>query len=265
MFATVLFAGQQSRPQPRLWVLQQPGEAVEYDFNTFEQLRSVPVPAAVMDAPRRLSINQHGQMLAALPDNRIWMWDGKSGRTFNSGASRSEVLDVSVFVTEVSPSWFLGSGGTHLYVGENTFRKVLNPDVELYTFTRFRVWRTDLSGQQRELIDDDEFLQCHCETGVCADTCPQGMLSTRGGIVDDSVIVVTDWTPGLRQPQFHRSFSYRKTTEGWSESEAHEPVDFKVPYSFSVQNGRLTIEDGPSRRETPIRVRTAADALVVLP
>ncbi len=264
--------GQTGEPA-RLWAIQPPDEVVEYDLTTFAMIRTVKIPPLAVAEPRRLTINHRGQILAQLEDT-VWLWDaGKPVRTFSAGASRSEVLDVSVTVAEVSPSWLLSGDGTNLFVARNIFRRVLNASVDHYAFTRFQVLRTDLSGKEIETIVDDEFRQCECATGVCSDTCPQGLVSAPGRVIDDSFLV-THWIPGLREPEFQESSLFRKTGSIWSDSPLPQPIrslgDLAAairPVStptLLVENGRLTIvEVTPNRRrQTPIRVRSSADAFL---
>lgn len=265
--------GQTGEPA-RLWAIQPPDEVVEYDLTTFAMIRTVKIPPLAVAEPRRLTINRRGQILAQLEDT-VWLWDaGKPVRTFSTGASLSEELDVSVIVTEVSPSWLLSGDGTNLFVARNIFRRVLNAGVDHYAFTRFQVLRTDLSGKEIETIVDDEFQQCECATGVCSDTCPQGLVSAPGRVIDDSFLV-THWIPGLREPEFRETSLFRKAGSMWSDTPMPQPIKSlgglaaairSVPApALLVEDGRLTIvEVAPDRRrQTPIRVRSSADAFVI--
>ncbi len=261
---TAIAALGQTRDPARLWAIQPPDEVVEYDFNNFARIRSVKIPPEAVSEPRRLTINRRGQILAQLEDT-VWLWDaGKPVQTFNSGRSRLEELEASVIVTEVSPTWLLSGDGTHLFVARNIFRRVLNAGVEHYAFTRFQVARTDLTGRELETIVDDEFRQCECTTGVCADTCPQGLLSAAGRVIDDSFLL-TYWTPGFRTPEFHESFLFRKNVSVWSDSPVERPIELQAAPTLLAEDGMLTIVDVGTnrRRQTPIQARSSADVFLV--
>ena len=147
----------------RLWVLQAPGEIVEYDSATFAVKQTVKVPAEAMKSPESIRVNRVGQILFAIPvplplaeedvasAHKVWLWNGHGATTIDQGVTREvSVTGSNQAVTESAPVPFLSADGGHLFWFANQARRLQREAVDLSTVTTWQAWRTDLSGAGRE-------------------------------------------------------------------------------------------------------------------
>src|SRR5579863_529947 len=121
----------------RLWVLQPPGEMVEYDLATFAVKEKVQLPPGALKSPDGIRINHLGQILFAtlvpLPlaeENvasvpKVWLWNGHNATMIDSGITREvSVTGSNQAVTEVAPVPFLSVDGRHLFWFANRARRL---------------------------------------------------------------------------------------------------------------------------------------------
>src|SRR6202040_3404558 len=161
----------------RLWVLQAPGEIVEYDSATFAVKQTVKVPAEAMKSPESIRVNRVGQILFAIPvplplaeedvasAHKVWLWNGHSATTIDQGVTREEsVTGSNQAVRESAPVPFLSADGGRLFWFANQARRLQREAVDLSTVTTWQTWRTDLSGAGREELATTKFPDCRCET-----------------------------------------------------------------------------------------------------
>ena len=228
------FAGLSFAQSQRLWVLSQPDMVVEYDPGTFAPKQSTKVPSEILKAPKILQINHKGQMLYApnsddpSPDvgknaDKFWFWDGQAPSQLGREILRiSSPSGSNQKVTEASPWPFLSSDGVHLFWFSNQFSKLERENIELSVTTTFRVWRSELSGKQKEDLTSFDFPECRCTTGACSETCPEVRFWTPDGGVDD-YFFLTRLIQGQTETKYLSSTLYRREGETWSGTDLKQP------------------------------------------
>jgi len=173
----------------RLWVLQAPGEMVEYDPATFAQKEKIKVPAEALQSPQSIEVNHLGQILFAPavslplsegdspPLHKLWLWDGRTATTIGLGVKR-EVINTgsNQAVTESAPAVYLSADGTHLFWFANQSRRLQRENVDLSITTTWQAWRTDTSGGNPQAMAALKLPDCRCETGACEESCPYGVV-----------------------------------------------------------------------------------------
>jgi hypothetical protein len=179
---------QSSAQRKRLWVLREPGEAVEYNPATFAAMQTVKVLAEAVASPQKFSVNRLGQMLfaspAALPlaegdltsEGKAWFWDGHAAITLALGGTRSTATTGSnLAITESAPAPVLSEDGKHLYWLADQSRRLQRDGVDLSTKTTWSIWQTDLAGGARQDLASVALPDCSCPTGGCEESCPYGV------------------------------------------------------------------------------------------
>lgn len=221
-----------SAPQSgkRLWVLQEPGQVVEYDPSTWAVLNSVKVPVEFMRDPDSLQINRNGQMLFCadpqiqfgnpeqhFPADKVWLWNGRSAEILDRFPDDKGTPAARRNATVESSRWWALSGdGRHLYWFDDEFRIVKNADgVDVSVSTSYRVWETDLNGGQPSQIAGFSFPTCECETGACSETCPEAGFWFPDEGVDD-FLIVSRWIPGQIGATYQSSLICQKTRGKWT-------------------------------------------------
>ena len=212
----------------RLWVLQAPGEIVEYDSATFAVKQTVKVPAEAMKSPESIRVNRVGQILFAIPvplplaeedvasAHKVWLWNGHGATTIDQGVTREvSVTGSNQAVTESAPVPFLSADGGHLFWFANQARRLQREAVDLSTVTTWQAWRTDLSGAGREELATTKFPDCRCETGTCEETCPYGEFwAPNSGV--DNFFLMTQFVPGQSEPEYKATMLYREAGGKWT-------------------------------------------------
>ncbi len=212
----------------RLWVLQAPGEIVEYDSATFAVKQTVKVPAEAMKSPESIRVNRAGQILFAIPvplplaeedvasAHKVWLWNGHGATTIDQGVTREvSVTGSNQAVTESAPVPFLSADGGHLFWFANQARRLQREAVDLSTVTTWQAWRTDLSGAGREELATTKFPDCRCETGTCEETCPYGEFwAPNSGV--DNFFLMTQFVPGQSEPEYKATMLYREAGGKWT-------------------------------------------------
>lgn len=207
-----------------VWVLQPPGQLVQYDALTFEKTHTIEVPSAAFQDHGRLIVNGHGQVLLRLDAQTVWTWDGKTARTWDSGAVTPAPDRYRSPVTEIAPQWFLGADGVHLFAAADVFTVTRGESgVERSRSGRFELWRTDLSGGGKTIVLTETLLACACATGVCYETCPETELWAPEGVID-GFFFLTRWIPGQLGPTFETTFLYRGRDDSWRGTRLPEPI-----------------------------------------
>ena len=130
----------------RLWVLQAPGEMVEYDPVTFAVKEKVQLPTEALKSPDSIRINHIGQILYAtlvpLPlaaENvasvpKVWLWNGHSATMIDSGITREvSVTGSNQAITEIASVPFLSADGRHLFWFANRARRLERENIDLST------------------------------------------------------------------------------------------------------------------------------------
>jgi hypothetical protein len=214
----------------RVWLLQE-GEILEYAPSTWTVINTIKVPKEISQDPERLQITRTGEMLFCLDPqmgfgnpkehfalDKAWIWDGRTaalldrkliGKSVSAGGDRR-------MVTESKPWLSLSSDGRQLYwfANESTRLKRENGE-DLSVSTAFRVWQTNLAGLNPAQIVSYSFRPCKCETGACADTCPEADFWFPEDGVDD-FFIVSHWIPGQLGSEYQSSFLYHKAGGKWA-------------------------------------------------
>jgi hypothetical protein len=213
----------------RLWVLQEPGQVVEYDPSNWAVIDSVKVPAEFIRDPDSLQINRNGQMLFCadpqiqfgnpdqhFPTEKVWLWNGQSAAILDRFPGKKGTPAAKENATvESSRRWALSSDGRHLYWFENEFTTVRNADgADVLVSTSYRVWETDLNGGQPSQIAGFSFPACECETGACSETCPEAGFWFPDEGVDD-FFIVNHWIPGQIGSTYQSSHVCQRTGGKW--------------------------------------------------
>lgn len=220
----------------RLWVLQPPGEMVEYDPGTFAVKQKVQVPPEVLQSPERLRINHVGQILFATPvplplaeedvasAHKVWFWNGHTATTIDPGVTREvSTTGSNQAVSETSSVPFLSADGGHLFWFLNRARRLQRDNVDLSVSATWQVWQTDLSGAGRDDLVTEKFPECRCATGTCEETCAYGAFWAP----DDGVgklFLMTEFVAGQTEPQYKKSSLYVEQSGKWVTNSLPEPL-----------------------------------------
>ncbi|MGA7925796.1 MAG: hypothetical protein WCA20_07345, partial [Candidatus Sulfotelmatobacter sp.] len=219
---------------PRLWVVSNGGEVVEYDPSTFEVKQTVTIPADAIPSDAHtlryfVDTNRKGQILVGPTSHgksiesstcTLWLWNGQSGSYLNCGNEHRQ---------QTAPRPSLAADGEHLFwlVNEQQetpreFEKNIMPSM----VTKFHIWETDFSGGQRQEIVSSAFPECVCSTGACEETCPTaGIWTPKSGM--DHFFGVYGWYAGqLGQSHYVGEYLYRKSPDG-QRSSAELPPSFE--------------------------------------
>ena len=225
----------------RLWVLRASGEMVEYDPQTFAVKGTVKLPPEAGASPQNASVNNVGQILfvanMSLPiaeedaaaQHKAWLWNGKTSEgkgstTIDIGVKREVASTGSnQSVSELAPSVFVSSDGTHLYWFANSARRLQREDFDLSIETIWQAWRTDLSGSEREEIASVKLPDCRCPTGACEETCPVGVVWVPEDGVGD-FFLMTQFVAGKTGGVYKASTLYRNDRGKWTATVLAEPV-----------------------------------------
>ena len=219
----------------RLWVVQPSATVVEYDPLTFAKKDSRAVPGDVSSAPQVLQINRQGQMLfAPSPDDpspdvgkgalTFWFWDGRSEVKLGRDAIRTSTkIGSNQKLTESTPLPFLSADGTHLFWFSNQFVKLQRDNIDLSVTTSVNVWRSDLSGRQREDLASFEIPECRCTTGSCQETCPEAAFWAPDSGVD-SFFLISQFTPGQTEIKYLASSVYKGSGDTWTATQLPQPL-----------------------------------------
>ena len=214
----------------RLWVLQEPGQVVEYDTSTWAVINRVKVPVEFIKDPGSLQINRNGQMLFCadpqiqfgnpeqhFPADKVWLWNGQSAEILDRFPDEKETAAARKnAAVERSRWWALSSDGRHLYWFEDEFRIVRNVDgADVSVSTSYRVCETDLNGGQPTQIAGFSFPICQCETGACSETCPEAGFWFPDHGVDD-FFIVNHWIPGQIGTTYQSSLVCQRTGGKWT-------------------------------------------------
>src|SRR6476661_5042274 len=104
----------------------------------------------------------------AASTRKVWVWNGHSANTIDSGVKRETTTTGSnQAITEIAPAAFLSADGTHLFWFANQARRLQREGIDLSTATTWQAWQTDLSGAGREDLVTTKFPDCRCPTGTC--------------------------------------------------------------------------------------------------
>lgn len=180
LLGLVLTAGLNAQQEKRLWVLRQPGEIVEQDPVTFSVQETIQVPSQALKYPENLAINHQGQMLwtprrrgswkeppGPVPQ-QFWFWDGRMSKAFPKRAMETRTLEGdAVLVTEVHSQGFLSRDGGSLFWFENKVqrRQEARRNLDQSVVTTFRVWQTNLAGEQARKIGEITLPRCELRYG----------------------------------------------------------------------------------------------------
>ena len=238
----------------RLWVLQPPGEMVEYDPASFAVKGKVQLPPGALKSPDSIRINHVGQILYAtlvpLPlaeENaasvtKVWLWNGHSATTIDSGITREvSVTGSNQAITEVAPVPFLSADGRHLFWFANRARRLERENIDLSTATTWQAWRTDLQGGGREELASTKFSDCRCETGTCEETCPHGEFwAPESGV--DKFFLMTEFVAGQTESDFKATTRFLEQDGKWLANALPEPVQRPLD---AFPNGDIIVEAIP--------------------
>lgn len=228
--AALLVSPVQAQSAKPLWVLQEPGQIVEYDASTFAARRTMNVPRRLLEHPEYLTVNPRGQMLFLPPRgvqwaggemastaDRVWFWDGRQADEWplESQPARG-TSGAQPILVETTADWFLSAGGDWLVVLETRFEKIVSePGVERSVRTTSRILRTDLARSRSVTITSlPSSGWCACATGVCSETCPEWSFWAPDGVVGD-VFLVTRVTPGQIGSTYHEGLLYQRSGQQW--------------------------------------------------
>jgi hypothetical protein len=220
----------------RLWVLEAPGEMVEYDPATFRVKQTVKVPAEAWQSSERVRVNHLGQILFAsavpLPlaeeevasAHKVWFWNGRSATTIDLGVKREvSATGSNQAVAEAAPVAYLSADGGHLFWFANQARRLQREGVDLSTATTWQAWQTDLTGARREEITTQKFPDCRCATGTCEETCPYGEFwASEGGV--EKFFLMTQFVAGQTEPEYKASTRYQQQGGKWTANPLPEPL-----------------------------------------
>lgn len=220
----------------RLWVLHAPGTAVEYDSATFAEKQKTEIPPEALASPSKLLVNSLGQMLfaesVALPlvegdlsvGRKVWFWNGHTASTLSRDAARIiSTAGSNLVITESAPVPFLSADGIHLYWFSNQARRLQRDGVDLSTKTTWQAWRTDLSGNGREVLTSVAMPDCSCPTGGCEETCPYG----ETWIPDEGLgkfFLLTLFVQGQTQPTYKSTSVYEDNADKWTQNPFDPPL-----------------------------------------
>jgi len=205
----------QALPEVTLWVIQPPGQLVAFDLSDFSRVGGVRIPAAAFNEPDRISINAHGQILARLDDDHLWLWDGTKEATLPTAPKAGGAPD------STSRKWLLANDGRSLIVLERSSRDARGPAPDT-AGSSLRMSETDLSGRFRKQIFSTHLKPCRRPLRLVAfaNPCPEPSLWAPGGTVRDCA-VLTYWEqlPAVfadapPQATFHRTRCLRNG-RGW--------------------------------------------------
>lgn len=223
-------------PRVTLWVVQPPGELVAFEVSDFSRVGGVRIPAAAFFDPSRLAVNAHGQILAQVNDERLWLWDGAHARTLPVAPILPERW-APPSTTHRAPlrQWLLGDDGRSLFclASEVAPRRMIlmgsesapNPDT---TSTFLSLLETDLAQQPRALVFSKR--RPSCMRGIhllgAGATCPEPEVWARNGAVKEGCFL-TEWIQ--QQPwdprgevtplSAMRRTCFRRDSSGWHGSE----------------------------------------------
>jgi hypothetical protein len=242
-----------SAQSSRLWVLREPGQAVEYDPATFSAKQTVKVPEEAVESPQDFSVNHLGQMLfaepAALPlseddvgsEQKVWFWDGHTAATLTRDVVRTtSTVGSNLAIAESAPVPYLSEDGAHLYWFSNQARRLQRDGVDLSTKTTWLAWRTDLTGAARQDVASIALPDCSCPTGGCEETCPYGQVWVPDAGVN-KLFLVTQFVEGKAQPIYKSMSLYQESAGKW----AAMPVDPPLRRVLDAANAGAILEAIP--------------------
>ena len=229
-----------------LWVLADPDQITEIDLATFAAKPSITIPPEVtrreltpsLGNAQDLQFNRKGQILfgpirsgSSSPGDpcQVWLWDGKAGAQLSCPHDQErpqENLSEDMAVNEISRGAALSSDGSHLFWFSNRRRETKHGEDEssATAVNTFRIWQTDLDGQNVQQVESVSFPECKCETGACEETCPEGTFWAPKTGVDD-FFLVTHYVPGQLQSEVVATFLYRKEAGRWSSKKQPGSID----------------------------------------
>jgi hypothetical protein len=222
---------------PRLWVLQAPGEMVEYDAKSFAPKQTVKVPAEALETPSSLQVSRLGQMLFApavsLPlseedakaPHKVWIWNGHAPATIDEGLKRKvEDRGSNKEIAELAPAVFLAGDGIHLFWFGNDARRLEREEVDLSTTTTWQAWQTDLAGGARADLTSSKLPDCRCPTGSCEESCASGVVWVPEGGVEN-FFLLTEYVAGQTTPAYKASALYHEDAGKWTPTALAEPLE----------------------------------------
>jgi hypothetical protein len=220
----------------RLWVLREPGAAVEYDVSTFAEKGTVKIPEDAVASPQNFSINSAGQMLfaasVALPlseekydaERKVWLWDGHAPTTITRDVSRVKATTGSnLAFTESAPVPFLSADGAHLYWFANQARRLQRDGVDLSTKTTWLSWRTDLANGNREDLASLPQPECSCPSGGCEETCPYGQVWVPDNGVGE-FFLLTQFIAGESGATYKSTSLFQNNAGKWASTAVDPPL-----------------------------------------
>jgi hypothetical protein len=220
----------------RLWVLQGPGEMVEYDSATFALKQKVKVPTEAVKSPAAMEVTQAGQILFAPPislplsdedaaaAHKVWLWNGQAAVTIDQGVQRkNETTGSNNAVTDLAPTSHLSADGKLLYWFANESRRLEREDVDLSITTAWKAWRTDLNGEGREEITSTKLPDCRCPTGSCEESCPSGLVWVPDTGVD-KFFLVTQFIAGQTATLYKSTTAYASDGRKWTSAPLAEAL-----------------------------------------
>ena len=248
----------------RLWVLQAPGEMVEYDPVTFAVKEKVQLPTEALKSPDSIRINHIGQILYAtlvpLPlaaENvasvpKVWLWNGHSATMIDSGITReASVTGSNQAITEIASVPFLSADGRHLFWFANRARRLERENIDLSTATTWQAWRTDLQGNGREDVASTKFPDCRCETGTCEESCPYGEFwAPESGV--EKFFLMTEFVAGQTETDYKATTRFLDQDGKWLANALPEPIQRPLDASPS---GDLIVEAIPTPAVADGRMR----------
>jgi hypothetical protein len=224
----------------RLWVLREPGMAVEYDAATFAEKGSVKVPQEAVSSSQNFSVNAAGQMLfaasVALPlseekydaERKVWLWDGHAATTVTRDVSRVKAtVGSNLAFTESAPTPFLAADGAHLYWFSNQARRLQRDGVDLSTKTTWLVWRTDFANNNREDLASLPQPECSCPSGGCEETCPYGQVWVPDNGVGE-FFLLTQFVAGESGATYKSTSLFQESAGKWASSAVDPPPLHRV-------------------------------------
>ncbi len=180
----------QAVPNATLWVVQPPGEIVAFDVTRFERVGGIRLPVQIYHDPNKLAINGVGQIMAALDEQRLWLWDGRTARVLPIETSVNANRD-SRRIASKPAQWLLGDDGNSLVVLESVVKDSSRPSAGAESLIVVR--ETSLEQEPRDTIASWRLRYYECRTSQVADftePCPDPRLYAPGGIVRGSLAVM---------------------------------------------------------------------------
>jgi len=236
LIAVILLASSLLGQGKRLWVLQPPGEMVEYDPATFAIKQKVQVPPEALQSPEKLRVNRVGQILFVTPvplplaeedvttAHKVWFWNGKTATMIDPEITRQvSTTGSNQAVAETSAVPYLAADGGHLFWFANRARRLQRENIDLSTVTTWEARRTDLSGASREDLVTEKFPDCRCETGTCEETCPDGTFWAPDLGVE-KFFLMTQFIAGQTGPDYKASTRYLEQNGKWAANSLPEPL-----------------------------------------